>query len=206
VTRGELVMAAVAVLALALWIFGGAWLSPTTVALAAFGLMLVTGVLDWADVLGDRDAWNVVIWFATLVTLADGFNVTGFLPWFAGRAAATLAGVPATAMLLLLVAVFFAAHYLFASLTAHTTALLPVFLAAGAAVPGMRLRVLALALCYAVGLMGVLTPYATGPAPIYFASGYISRKAFWTLGLVFGAIYLLALMAIGVPYLLAVSP
>jgi L-tartrate/succinate antiporter len=206
VTRRELTMAAIAVLALGLWIFGGAWLNPTTVALVAFGLMLLTGVLDWTDVLRDRDAWNVLAWFATLVTLADGLNTVGFLPWFGSRAAAALAGVPATATLLLLIVVFFAAHYMFASLTAHATALLPVFLAAGAAVPGMRLRVLALGLCYAVGLMGVLTPYATGPAPIYFASGYITRKAFWTLGLTFGAIYLLALLAIGVPYLLAVSP
>jgi len=66
-------------------------------------------------------------------------------------------------------------------------------------------RPLALALCYAVGLMGVLTPYATGPAPIYFGSGYISRKEFWTLGLVFGLLYLFVLLALGLPYLLATS-
>ncbi len=69
----------------------------------------------------------------------------------------------------------------------------------------MRVRPLALALCYTVGLMGVLTPYATGPAPIYFASGYISRKEFWTLGLLFGLLYLFVLLALGLPYLLATS-
>jgi len=109
-------------------------------------------------------------------------------------------------MVPLFVGSFFVAHYMFASLTAHATTLLPVFLAAGAAVPGMPVRPVALALCYAVGLMGVLTPYATGPAPIYFGSGYISRKEFWTLGLIFGTIYLLGLLAVGVPYLLAVAP
>jgi di/tricarboxylate transporter len=51
--------------------------------------------------------------------------------------------------------------------------------------------------------MGIITPYATGPAPIYFGSGYILRKDFWTLGLVFGAIFLFALL-ISIPYLLAI--
>ena len=47
----------------------------------------------------------------------------------------------------------------------HATPLLPVFLAAGSAIPELPARPLALLLCYAIGLMGVLTPYATGPAP-----------------------------------------
>jgi len=51
-------------------------------------------------------------------------------------------------------------------------------------------------------LMGVVTPYATGPAPVYFASGYISRKDFWRLGLIFGLIFLGALLLAGTPYLL----
>jgi L-tartrate/succinate antiporter len=50
--------------------------------------------------------------------------------------------------------------------------------------------------------MGVLTPYATGPAPVYFGGGYLSRRDFWILGFVFGAIFLLALLAIGAPLLL----
>lgn len=63
-----------------------------------------------------------------------------------------------------------------------------------------------LLLCYAIGLMGVLTPYATGPAPIYFAARYISRPAFWTLGGVFGAFFLLVLLVLGVPWLLSGIP
>lgn len=205
-SRREATMAAIAALALGLWIFAGAWLNPTTAALVAFCLMMLTGVLSWRDVLGYTDAWRVLVWFATLVTLADGLHRVGFLAWFAGRMAADLAPVPATARLVLLVTVFFAAHYMFASLTAHATALLPAFLAAGAVMPDLPLRPLALLLCYAIGLMGVLTPYATGPAPIYFAAGYISRPAFWTLGGAFGAFFLLVLLALGVPWLLSGIP
>ena len=141
-----------------------------------------------------------------LVTLADGLNQVGFLHWFATRTSTALSGIPVIGIVFLFVTTFFVAHYLFASLTAHATALLPVFLATAAAIPGMPMRPLALALCYAVGLMGVLTPYATGPAPIYFGSGYISRKDFWRLGSIFGAIFLASLLAVGVPYLLALAP
>lgn len=206
VSRREATMAGIAVLALALWIFAGRWLNPTTAALIAFCLMLLTGVLSWRDVVGYTDAWRVLVWFATLVTLAEGLQRVGFLTWFAGRMAADLSPVPATTRLVLFVGVFFVAHYMFASLTAHATALLPVFLAAGASMPDLPARPFALLLCYAIGLMGVLTPYATGPAPIYFASGYVSRPAFWALGGFFGAFFLLTLLALGAPWLLSGLP
>lgn len=45
-------------------------------------------------------------------------------------------------------------------------------------------------------------PVATGPAPIFFASGFITRAAFWMLGGLFGAFFLLALVGLGVPWLL----
>ena len=70
------------------------------------------------------------------------------------------------------------------------------------AVPGMPIQPFALLLAYSLGIMGVITPYATGPAPVYFASGFIPRADFWRLGLIFGAIYLGALLLIGVPWLM----
>lgn len=41
--------------------------------------------------------------------------------------------------------------------------------------------------------------------PVYFGSGYISRKDFWLLGLIFGLIFIAALIGIGTPYLLAIQ-
>ena len=201
-SRGEVTMAAIAALALGLWMLAAAWLTPTTTALAAFSLMLLTRVLSWRDVVTHTEAWRVFVWFATLVTLAEGLARTGFLAWFAARAAAGLPRAPVAVTLGLFVAIFFVAHYMFASLTAHATALLPVFLAAGAAIPELPARPLALLLCYAIGLMGVLTPYATGPAPIFFGSGYITRGAFWTLGAAFGAFFLLVFLLLDVPWLI----
>jgi len=54
--------------------------------------------------------------------------------------------------------------------------------------------------------MGVITPYATGPAPIYFGSGYIARSDFWKLGFIFGILYFAVLIVIGVPYLMNFTP
>ena len=201
VSRREATMALLAVLALSLWVFGGRWVSPTAAALLTLCLMLVTGVIAWDDVLGYRRAWNNLVWFATLVTLADGLNRVGFLSWFATWAATAVSGFSPMTKVTLIVAFFFVSHYLFASLTAHATAFLPVLLTAVVAVPDLPIAVLSLSLSYALGLMGVLTPYATGSAPIYYASGYIRHRDFWLLGLVFGAMYLAILLGLGVPYL-----
>jgi L-tartrate/succinate antiporter len=106
---------------------------------------------------------------------------------------------------ILIVVAFFVAHYMFASLTAHTTALLPVFLAVVAASPGLPVRLISLLLCYTLGLMGVLTPYATGCALMYYASGYVRRRDFWRLGAIFGVLYLGVLLGLGLPYLAALT-
>ena len=204
-SRKELVMALLAVLALALWIFGGNFIDATTAAGFVISLMIITGTVTWDDILANKQAWNVLVWFATLVALADGLNKVGFVTWFAKSMAALLTGMSPIVVMVVLVVIFFIVHYMFASLTAHTTAILPVMLAAGAAIPGLPVKTFALLLCYSLGIMGVITPYATGPGPVYYGSGYISRKDFWTLGLIFGTIFLVALIGIGVPYLLAIK-
>jgi L-tartrate/succinate antiporter len=63
-------------------------------------------------------------------------------------------------------------------------------------------RIWGLTLAYTIGIMGILTPYATGPSPIYFGSGYISSKVFWLYGAILGAVFLGALLAIGVPWMM----
>ncbi len=206
ISRNEIVMGILVILALGLWIFAADYIDTTAVALLVLSLMVVTGVLSWEDVITNKNAWNVLVWFGTLVTLADGLNKVGFLTWFAKGASTALTGVPVVPMMILFVALFYFLHYMFASLTAHTTALLPVILAAAIVVPGMSIKPLVLLLCYTLGLMGILTPYATGPSPIYYGSGYITRKDFWVLGLVFGLIFLVVLLVIGVPYLMMLYP
>jgi L-tartrate/succinate antiporter len=205
ISRREVTMALLAIAALAGWIFGGAIMAPVIVSLIVIALMVITGVVTWNDVIGNRQGWNVLVWFATLVAMADGLNQVGLLSWLAQRSAAGLAGWSTVTIAVLLIALFFLIHYLFASTTAHATAVLPAFLAAIVAVPDMPVRPVVLTMLYSVGLMGVLTPYATGPAPVWFSAGYITPKDFWRLGAIMGAIYLLALLAIELPYLLYIN-
>lgn len=204
ISRNEIIMAALAMLALVLWIVGRDFIDATMVALVVICLMLITGVIKWDDVLNNKAAWNVLVWFATLVTLAGGLSKVGFVKWFSDLAAGALGDLSPLVVMIALVAIFFLIHYLFASITAHVTAALPVFLAAGAAIPGMNMVVYSMLLCFTLGIMGILTPYATGPSPVYFGSNFVGRRDFWVLGLIFGVIFLVALLVIGTPYLLLI--
>jgi hypothetical protein len=137
ITRREITMVLLAVGALVGWIGGGRWLNAVTVALLAVSLMLLTKVVKWADIAANKEAWSVLVWFATLVALADGLSAVGFLKWFAEHAGSIVTDVPVLAVMGGAVAVYFLVHYLFASITAQTAALMPVFLLAIISVPGV---------------------------------------------------------------------
>jgi len=198
----EAVMGLLILMAFALWVFAAERINPTTVILGVVSLMVLVRVLDWDDVVGNRTAWDTLLYFGTLLTLADGLNRVGIITWAAHGVSSLLTGSSPLLAIIVLVSFFFLVHYMFASLTAHTMVVLPALLSAGAVIPGMPVHVLALLLAYSIGLMGVITPYATGPAPVYFGSGFVPRKDFWALGFVFGLIYLTTLLGVGIPYLL----
>jgi L-tartrate/succinate antiporter len=204
-TRKEATMGILIVTAVLLWMLAARWINPTTVVLLAISLMLLTRVVEWADLIGNARSWDTLIYFATLLTLAQGLERVGIVKWLSGQVASWLTGYQPLVIMVALVVFFFLIHYLFASLTAHTVAVLPTVLAAGLAVPGMPVRTLTLLLAYSIGLMGVISPYATGPAAVYYSSGFIARKDFWRLGFVFGLIFLATLLTVGIPYLLSLG-
>ena len=200
-TGRELTLAVLVVIALALWIFGGDYINATTTALVVISLMLVTGVVTWDDMVKNSPAWNTLAWFATLVALADGLNKVGFVKWFADMVAAHMTGFSPFTAMVVLVLVFYFTHYLFASITAHVTALLPVMLAVGSTIAGIDMPLFALLLCLTLGIMGVLTPYATGPSPVYYGSGYLPSKDYWRFGAIFGVLFIVVLLVVGLPWL-----
>ena len=213
ISRPEVLMISLVVLAIFLWITGSNvlfklpvlgtnFINATTVVLLIVALMVLTSIVTWDEILGNKSAWNVLVWFATLITLANGLNAVGFIKWFAEQAAAPLKGFDPLVAMGLLVVLFFFVHYFFASLSAHTAAVLPVVLAVGTKIPGIPMVAFSLLLAYGLGLMGVISPYATGPSPVYYGCGFISRTAFWMLGLIFGILFLAALLVIGTPWLL----
>ncbi len=200
-SRREIILGVLVVLALVLWIFGGAYVDATTAALIVISLMVITGVVTWDDITANKQAWNTLAWFATLVALADGLNRVGFVKWFAGLVGGYMTGFSPLTAMILLVAVFFLTHYMFASITAHVTALLPVMLTVGSTVPGLPMPQFTMLLLLTLGIMGILTPYATGPSPVYYGSGYIPSGKFWQLGAIFGVIYMVAFLVIGIPWI-----
>ncbi len=200
ITRNEIVLAILVIIALSLWIFGGKFVDATTAALVVISLMILTGVVTWDDILANKQAWNTLAWFATLVALADGLNRVGFVKWFATAIAGHMSGFSPTLAMVVLVVVFFFTHYMFASITAHVTALLPVMLTVGSTVQGLPMQQFTMLLLLTLGLIGILTPYATGPSPVYYGSGYIPSGKFWQLGAIFGVIFIVALLVIGVPW------
>jgi L-tartrate/succinate antiporter len=198
----EVTLLVLVLIALGLWIFGTSFIDPTTVALLVVGLLVVTGTIGWSDVLEDKPAFNTLIWFGTLVPLASGLGSTGVVAWLAGLVGPVLATLSPTWALVGLIVLFFLLHYLFASTTAHTTALLPLMLTVASKIPGLPVATSALALSLSLGIMGIITPYGTGPSPVYAGSGFLPGRDFWRLGAIFGAYFLAVFLLVGVPTLL----
>jgi len=201
VSAKEMILLALVLLALALWTVGAKYVDATMAAMLVVILMLVLRVITWNDILGYGEAWNVFIWFATLVTLAGGLVDTKFVDWVARSFAPIVSHRGVTMAAVLLVAAFFLLHYLFASLTAHVSALFQVFLIVAVTIPGMSRLSWALLLSYPLGLMGILTPYGTGPSPIYYGCGYVKGKDFWRLGFLLGIIFFAVYLLIELPWL-----
>lgn len=198
----EAAVALLGVAAIVLWIFGGPYINATTGALVIVSIMLFAGVVTWDDVVANREAWRTLTYLATLVALADGLSRTGFVGWFAGTIGGAMGAFSPNQFIIGLVCVYFFSHYLFASLTAHATAMLPILLTLGLSMPGVPFEKLAVMLGLTQGFMGVLTPYATGPAPVYANSGYITTAEYWRLGTIFGIVFLAALIGLSAPFVL----
>jgi len=192
----EILMALFAGLALILWIFGKELkVDATMAAISIVAAMVLTRVITWDDVIGNKPAWNIFVWFATLVALASGLNDVGVLKWIGKGTEVYLSGLTPTMLMISMIVFFFVLHYFFASLTAHTTALLPIFIVIAAKlIAPDQLMTFMILLTSTIGLMGIITPYGTGPSPIWYGAGYISQGKWWALGAIFALIFMSVLL------------
>ena len=196
-TLPEKLMAVIFIIALVLWMTGS--LTKIDASLAAFltlGLLLVVGVLSWTDVLHETGAWNTLTWFSVLVMMAGSLTTLGFIPWLSSSIGSRLHGMSWFLVLAILIVFFFYSHYLFASSTAHVTAMYSALLAVAisAHVPPM---LAALLLGFFGNLNASTTHYASGPVPVLFGSGYVPQNKWWSLNLVLGVFYLVVWIGIG---------
>lgn len=190
----ELIMMGVFLMLLVLWadvpamLFGKAFLlDPTVVAVLGLFTLLITGTINWDDVLSEKSAWDTLIWFGALVMLADQLNKLGVIKWFSEglKNAILMSGVGWELSAAILVLVFLFSHYLFASTTAHVSAMMLAFLTVGAQlVPPAYIIPFMLIMTAASSIMMTLTHYATGTSPIIFGSGYVTLGKWWRVGFV----------------------
>ena len=192
ITFKEYLMAGLATVALVLWIFGKEFgVDSTTVAIAIVAVMVLTNVITWDDLISNKAAFDVLIWFSSLVAMASGLQKVGVLAWIGTNTQAMLSGMSPTTLIISLLVLFFLLHYFFASVTAHVTALIPIFMAiAVSLLTPEQIVPFTIILAGSLGVMGIITPYGTGPSPIWYGAGYISQARWWALGAIFGALYL----------------
>jgi divalent anion:Na+ symporter, DASS family len=197
VTRGEWVVLGVFVLAFVLWITGSVThLDATVVAFLGLCLMLGFGAITWEDVLAERSAWDALIWFGGLVGMAAMLSKLGLISWFSTFVAGHVKGWPWLAALAVLALVYMYSHYFFASLAAHTTAFFVPFVTVAVAA-GAPPYFAALIFAFISSLCACLTHFGGGPSPVYYGSGYVEVRQWWTVGFVVSLFFAAVWMGIG---------
>lgn len=191
IKRPEIILLIVFAAVVSLWLTSF-WhgTDATVIAFGGISVLLITGVLDWHDLINETHGWEVFIWYGGLVMMAGELGKTNIPTIFAGSVAGLTGGMSWPAALAILALVFFFAHYAFASITAHVMAMFVPFVLVTVTV-GAPVGLTVLMLAYFANLSAGLTHYGTTPAPIYFGLGYVSQKRWWTVGIIAAAINIL---------------
>lgn len=170
------------------------------VALLGLSAMLITKIIDWADVLNQKGAWDVLVWMGVLVNMAAFLSKLGLMTWFAGSVGQEMEGTSWLFMLVVLAIVYTYVHYGLASNSAHIMALFGAFstilVAAGAPVLGVLILFGALA-----NSCSLLTHYGCGVTPIFFGSNYMPQGQWWRIGFIITTLHLFVWLCIGLPWM-----
>ncbi|ABD67777.1 anion transporter [Rhodoferax ferrireducens T118] len=155
-------------------------LGATTVGLGLAAYLFATNAVSWKDLLKDHAAWDTVIWFGAIISLAGGLSDLGFIKWMTGALGSSLTGMGAMETFVILGLLYIYVHYLFATASGHVAALYAPFAATAIAAGAPPMMV---AICFGIfsNLMWGNTEYGGGPGPIYFAQGYFERPRFYTI-------------------------
>lgn len=193
----EKLMSGIFVIALLLWILGGTLgIDATLTAFIALSLLILSGILQWKDILNESGAWNTLVWFSVLVMMASQLNKLGFIPWLSGAIGGSLKGMNWILVMIILIVAYFYSHYLFASSTAHISAMYSAFLAVAISA-GVPPVLGALMLGFFGNLCSSTTHYSNGPAPILFGSGYVKQGEWWRMNAILGILYFIIWIVVG---------
>ena len=181
----------------------GAWVSSswtgidiTVAALCGAISLLLTGVLQWSQVIGERAAWDIFIWYGGLLRLGKALNEQHVTEIFAKSVGAQFAALDWLPLMLVALLIFYYSHYFFASITAHLLAMYAPFLALLAA-KGAPLGFVVFSFACFANLSAGLTNYGTTPSPMFFSQGYVALKDWWRVGFVVSLVHLTVWGTIG---------
>ena len=202
--RDEKIMLGIFVILLLLWagvpeMLFGVKVDATATTFLGLSLCLLTGVLTWDDALKEKGAWDTIVWFAALVMMANFLNKLGLIAWLSESMQGGIShlGLGWEAGCALLVLAYLYAHYVFASGTAHVTAMFGAFYGAGLALDAPPM-LFALIMASATGIMMSLTHYASGSSPVIYGSNYVSMTEWWKAGFIMSVVEILIFGTIGI--------
>ncbi|AHG20579.1 2-oxoglutarate translocator [Chania multitudinisentens RB-25] len=171
-------------------------LSATSVGLGLAAYLFASKAVSWKALLNDHAAWDTVIWFSVIISLASGLADLGFIKWMTTRLGSSMQGFSAMGAFILLGLIYIYVHYLFATATGHVAALYAPFAATAIAAGAPPMMV---AICFGIfsNLMWGNTEYGGGPGPIYFAQGYFERPRFYCINLCVVTFNVILIFAVG---------
>ncbi|MGV9712960.1 anion permease [Gordonia sp. NPDC003424] len=193
----EWIMAGTFVLLLLLWCLSDQLdVDATATAFLGIAILLVTGVLTWSNLVGDKGAWQTLVFFGVLVAMADQLKALGVIDWIGDKVASSVDSLPWIAAFAILTLVYFYVHYLFASNTAQIVAMYAVFLGAAVSTgaPGLFA---ALVFGFIGSLFGGLAHYSSGPAAVMYGSGYIKTSEWFRIGFVMSVVLIVIWTVVG---------
>jgi DASS family divalent anion:Na+ symporter len=204
-SRDELITAGTFVLMVTGWALGSKLnLNGTSVAFLGFGLLLLTGVITLDDIAKQGDTLATFLWLAVLFALSAQLNELGFMSYVGERLANRLEDLAWPALYLALIAIYVGIHYLFVSQTSQLLALLGVFLDVGTR-GGVPLPLMAYGLLFASSYFSAITPQGGSQNIIFSASGYLTQRELYRLGLLTTLAFLAVYLLIGTPWVLFVT-
>ncbi|KAL3620396.1 dityrosine synthesis enzyme [Castilleja foliolosa] len=198
-SKNEIIMAGTLLLTVGLWIFGSVLsVDAVTAAILGLSVLLVTGVVTWKECLAESVAWDTLTWFAALIAMAGYLNKYGLISWFSQTVVKFVGGLGLSWQLSfgILVLLYFYSHYFFASGAAHIGAMFTAFLSVATAL-GTPPYLGAVVLAFLSNLMGGITHYGIGSAPIFYGAGYVPLGKWWGYGFLISIVNLIIWLGVG---------
>lgn len=205
VSNPEKILFVLFIMAILAWMFGPQLtfvnLNMQIVGFVFLALVLLTGILDWNDVIGAKGAWNIFVWYGAFYGVASALASAGFYKWLAAVLGQVLDFSNLNEMLIIVILVFVSllVRYFFVSNSAFVASFYPVMFALTLNT-SVNPLLIGLLLAFFASYGALLTHYGNGAGLITFASDYVPQKDFWRVGTMMVGVALLIFFFIGLPY------